>query len=388
MSKKNKQQIGKKIFKGILLVLNLIAALMLLMAFFAHLIRPSISSWIAFCGLAFPYILIVNGVFCVLWLFISYPYAFISLTIILLNVNNIDKHFQLKDAAVPLNCSRSVKVLSYNAQLFGVYTYDDEAQRNQQKEKIFDFLRAEKPDIACFQEYFWDKSDKLNFVTTDSILSILSLKDDQQHHYLYFPVNLREEYYYGLAIFSRYKIIRAEPIVFPDSSTNSAIFVDIKYKNDTLRIYNLHLASIHMDKVDYSTGKQIFNSQFDDPFLNQKTKKIFKKIKTAFITRQQQSITIHRHIDSCKYPVIICGDFNDSPASYSYYKIGHRFKDTFRESGKGTGYTYNGDAFPKYRIDYILHDKQYNSYMHTVGRDLDVSDHFPVYCTLSLQKKM
>ena len=386
MNKKNKRHLGPKVIKVILLALNLVAALMLLMAFFAHLIRPSISSWIAFCGLAFPYILIANGVFCVLWLFIRYPYAFISLSLILLNVNNIDKHFQLREAAAPINCSRSVKVMSYNAQLFGVYTYD-EKQRDEQKEKIFDFLRAEKPDITCFQEYFWDKSGKLNFPTTDSILSILSLKKDNYHYYQYFPTNLREEYYYGLAIFSRYKIIRADPIIFPDSSANSAIFVDIKYKSDTIRVYNLHLASIHMDNVDYSTGKQIFNSKFDDPYLNQKTKKIFKKIKTAFITRQQQSITIHKHIDSCHYPIIICGDFNDSPASYSYHKIGHRFKDTFRESGKGTGYTYNGDAFPKYRIDYIFHDKQYNSYLHTVAKDLNVSDHYPVFCTLSLQKK-
>lgn len=387
MIKKNKGHLFKRIFKGALLLLNFIAAAMLLMAFLAHFIRPSISSWIAFCGLAFPYILLVNGIFCVVWLFFSYQYSFISLSLILLNVNNIDKHFQLREAAAPINYNRSVKIMSYNVQLFGLYS-SEKKQRNQQKEKIFEFLKTEKPDIVCFQEYFWDKSGKLKFPTTDSILNILSLKDNKKNYYQYFPTNLRNEYFYGLAIFSRYKIVRAEPIIFTDSSANSAIFADIKYKGDTIRIYNLHLASIHMDKTDYSTGKQIFNNKFDDPYLNQKTKNICNKIQTAFVKRQQQSITIRKHIDSCRYPVIICGDFNDSPASYSYYKIGHGFKDSFRESGKNTGYTYNGDAFPNYRIDYIFHDKQYNSYLHTVGADIDVSDHYPIFCTLSLQKKL
>lgn len=387
MSKKNKFQIVQKVFKIFFLILNIIAAFLLFMAFMAQITRPALSTLSAFCGLAFPYILLVNCAFCILWLFFHYQYSFISLVLILININNIDRHFQLREAASPLNCSRCIKVMSYNVQLFGIYSQDP-AQRNVKRTKILDFLQEEQPDIACFQEYFWDKSGKLKFPTTDSILSIMKLDEDKNHYYQFFPKNLHNEYFYGLAIFSRYKIVRAEPVIFPDSSANTAIYIDIKYKSDTIRIYNLHLASIHMDKTDYSTGKQIINSQFDDPYLNEKTKNIFKKIKTAFVTRQKQSITIHKHIDSCRYPVIICGDFNDSPASFSYHKIGHKFKDTFRESGKGTGYTYNGDAFPKYRIDYIFHSKQYNSYQHTVFKEMDASDHFPICSTISLQKKL
>jgi len=107
----------------------------------------------------------------------------------------------------------------------------------------------------------------------------------------------------------------------------------------------------------------------------------------AFQMRQGQAIAVREDIDSCKSPVIVCGDFNDSPGSFSYHKIAHGFTDSFRNSGKGRGTTYFGDAFPAYRIDYILHDKQFNDFGHTVCTQLKASDHYPIFSYISIIKK-
>jgi len=85
------------------------------------------------------------------------------------------------------------------------------------------------------------------------------------------------------------------------------------------------------------------------------------------------------HIDSCKYPVFLCGDFNDTPVSYAYRSLRGNLNDAFLECGpRGMGKTYNG-PFPSFRIDYILFPDGYDAAgFKVLGRSY--SDHFPVSC--------
>ena len=117
---------------------------------------------------------------------------------------------------------------------------------------------------------------------------------------------------------------------------------------------------------------------------DKKAKILYEKIGLAFDIRKEQAKVLNRHIKSCPHYTIVCGDLNDSPASFAYNKVANNLKDSFRESGKGTGKTYLGETFPNFRIDYILHDKAYKSYGHTVGTSISISDHYPVYTWISL----
>ena len=392
MAKKEKYFI-KKFFVFLFFALNMIAALGLLFALLAQFISPNTSIVVAYCGLAFPYLMFTNLFFVFFWLFIKYRFAFISLALLLLNVNNIDKYFQFSGMDKPPVCDNCLKVMTYNAQLFGVYNSNNSKEREKDKNLIFDFLNQEQPDIMCFQEFFYDKSGKLEFNTLDSLVSMFKLdkrgkKDARNYYATHFPTNLREEYYYGLAIFSKYKIVNSGPVELPDtSSTNGALFADIKYKNDTVRVYCLHLESFKMDKFDYEVGRMLVNTELNDPELNAKAMKLSNKLTVAFKKRAIQADVIKKHIKESPYPVIICGDFNDTPASYAYNQIVSGFKDTFRSSGRNKGITYIGDAFPAYRIDNIAHHRRFSSYGHTVCTDLTVSDHYPVYTYISIKKR-
>lgn len=382
MKKKSKK---KGLFEALFLTLNLLVMLPLFCAFFAQMLPPTSLALCSLCGLFFPYLLYANLFFVVFWLFVKYKFVLISLCVILLNINNIDRHFQFKPTAVPEPCVNCVKVMSYNVKLFGVYDDDSEPKTGAKKQKILNFLKEEQPDIVCFQEYFYENSKRINFPTTDTILPILKLDNDPKYYYQYFPQKLKNEYFYGLAVFSRYRIVRAEPVPMPEFSSNAAVFIDIRFKRDTIRIYNVHLASIHMDRADYETSRKFSNQESDSNF-NENAKHIYDKLAQAFVNRKMQVDSLRAHMDACPYPIILCGDFNDTPASYSYNRLAKKLKDTFRKSGSGMGTTYNGDAIPAYRIDYILHDSEYRSYGHKVVRKVDVSDHFPIVSHISLQK--
>jgi endonuclease/exonuclease/phosphatase family metal-dependent hydrolase len=366
--------------------INIVVALALLGAFVNHFVPPTGATRLAFLGLAFPYLLVTNLIFSVLWLFLKYPFCIISLIPILLNINNIDSHYQLKGNAIPVRCPNCTKVMSFNVKLFGLYNSDNRTEQNANKQQIINFLKKEKPGILCLQEYFYENGHTRNFPTKEPILSALGLDDSKRYYYQYFTSNHKQENFYGMAIFSRYPIMRTGAVQMPDSSTVSAIFADIRYKNDTIRVYCVHAASIHLDKPDYSVGKQIMETQLSDPRMNRNVLTVLSKFNKTFKKRRFQAEALHAHIDSCRLPVVVCGDFNDTPASYVYYQIAKGLKDSFRESGAGKGFTYHSEAFPSYRIDYILHNKTYNDYNHTVHTEMTVSDHYPISTIISLQK--
>lgn len=384
MSKK-KRHILRKLLKTGLAILNVAAAAALAGSFLAPVIRPTFSNAIAYCGLFFPYILAANAFFVLLWLFIDRRWMLLSTVMILLNVNNIDRHYQLRGQEKPERCARCLKVMSYNTRMFGVYQTDSRKEQSRQVDEIIRYIKKEQPDILCIQEFFDDRSGRLDIHTAKGILNAMNLNENDRTHRFYLKEN--GSHMYGLAVFSKYRILDDGHVLFHDSSANSAMYMDIRYRGDTLRVYNLHLKSIRADREDYRTGRDIMEKNVNNPRLNKKVKKLYHKVASAFERRQMQAQAVSDDIDSCRYPVIVCGDFNDSPGSYSYHRISKKLKDTFRSSGKGAGCTYAGDAFPSYRIDYILHDKRYNDFDHHVGTELKVSDHYPVCSYISILEK-
>lgn len=381
MAKKKSNKL-KLIGKFLLIVVTVLSVIALFFSFLAQVIPPSFSSTIAYCGLLFPYLLIINFVITFIWLIVDFTWALLPAIVILLNVNNIDKHFQFRGIDKPEVCVNCLKVMSYNAKAFNIYKSDQKSLNRQ----VIHFLQNEKPDILCIQEYSHDSKGKTGFNSTEAIIQAMNIKDNERTHKVLLPYKNKLGYEFGMAIFSKYRIVGGGFVETSDSSSNKSMYVDIRYNGDTIRVYNIHLASMHLDSTDYATGKAMWAGVYDSTF-NNKAQKLSKKISMAYELRQQQTKAVRAHITQCPYPVILCGDFNDSPGSYCYHKILKGLKDAFRSSGTGTGTTYIGGDFPAYRIDYIAHDKQFNDFQYTVCHDLAVSDHYPIYTFVSLVKK-
>jgi endonuclease/exonuclease/phosphatase family metal-dependent hydrolase len=254
--------------------------------------------------------------------------------------------------------------------LFDLYNWShNKLTRN----RMFSFIKKEEPDIACFQEYF--QGDSGYFNTTDTLQQFLAAR----HVHVEFTLTMRQIQHWGIATFTRYPILGKGRIDFEGKSNNICIYTDVLIGSDTVRIYNMHLQSFLFSKEDYKFVEDLEKDKEVDEI--EGSMSIFKRMKKAFILRAPQADVVASHIAVCPYRVIVCGDFNDTPFSYTYHRIKGSLGDSFMESGSGLGKTYFGN-FPSFRIDYIFHSKGYRSYQYTTHPE-DYSDHFALTTLLS-----
>lgn len=361
---------------GLFLLLNGLAVLLLLMSYISAYINPKNFSIIAFFGLGYPIILAINLLFIVFWFFVKVRYIFISILFILLGCNHLGRLVQFNSSAEITANTSQIKILSYNIQNFvkentstTKYIQDFENQR-----EITNFIAEQEADIICLQEVLYDKENFEQF--PDQI----GEKFNCQHSYYknYYPN--KKNKIDALVIFTHYHIINKGYFEYLDKTIG--IYCDILMENDTVRLYNLHLASIHFRREEYDFISDITKQQNQEEF-KANTLKVISKMNTAFIKRGYQTNILTAHISKSPYPVIICGDFNDTPSSYAYRKISENLKDAFVESGKGFGITYAGKNFPAFRIDYIFHDNRFES-VNFRKHKIPYSDHYPISCSLMI----
>ena len=179
--------------------------------------------------------------------------------------------------------------------------------------------------------------------------------------------------FYAIATFSKFPIINKGEIIHPASSSLT-IYTDVIIKRDTFRIYNNHLESFRLKKMERSFLNEMATS--DDKETINEVKNISVSLKKGFVRRAIQAQEVKENIDKSPYPVIVLGDFNDTPVSYAYRKIRKGLNDSFVNSGYGAGFTYKGN-YPPNRIDYILYDNTLiNTYFEIIK--VKYSDHYPI----------
>jgi endonuclease/exonuclease/phosphatase family metal-dependent hydrolase len=264
-----------------------------------------------------------------------------------------------------------VKLISFNVRLFNASHWRENPST---RTGILTFIRDENPDIFCIQEFY--SSSREGFREGDVYRKLDQLP---YRHIAYSDFNRSSGY--GIATFSSYPIIHTGRIPLQGSSI--CVYSDILIDRDTFRVYNCHLQSVNLDSEQY----QILDSlkfRYDDQQIAE-IKDISGRLRDAFIKRAAQADIIAADIAVCQHPVIICGDFNDTPVSYTYRTIKDGLLDAFSESGWGLGRTYNGE-FPSFRIDYILHSEPIQA-LYFSREKIMLSDHFPIIGYLKLKNE-
>jgi len=257
--------------------------------------------------------------------------------------------------------AKGLKVLSYNVHLF------DYKRRTEGKfdPNVYTWLQDHPADVKVFQEFYQD-------FTTASRNSIKLLGKDQGFNVSYHLIEGKpEKRSYGMAIFSRYPIIN-EGKVFDNSRTNGAIFADIVVNDDTVRIYNAHLESMKIN----SEGLENIEG------VKENYRQTLSKLHQGSLARSKQLKVLVEHYSNSPHPIILMGDLNEIPYSYTYFKLSERLQNAFEKSGRGFGFTYNRILF-FLRIDHIFSSPEITPIQFKTHREVDYSDHYPVSATFT-----
>jgi endonuclease/exonuclease/phosphatase family metal-dependent hydrolase len=336
-----------KIFEKFVFVINSFLAFALLLSYVLPYIEPQKFALLSVLSLAVPFLIIVNILFLVYWLLKVKKQLVLSLFVLALGYSYMFSLYKLT-ASKNVNDSENISVMNYNVRLFNLFDWIDNPNL---KEDMSVFLMDQNPDILCMQEYRPDEDINL-----------------KAYPYKYIQLSGRKVKN-GQAIYTKFPIINSGSIKFPDTS-NNAIFADIVKNQDTIRIYNLHLESSHIDPNTEEISKE--NSQ-----------NLFKRVGWTFKKQQSQAEQFLEHKNKCTFKTIISGDFNNTAYSYVYNEIKGDMKDTFKQAGNGFGRTFDFKFFP-IRIDFVLVDDTFEINAFKTF-DVKYSDHYPVMAKVKVK---
>jgi len=179
-----------------------------------------------------------------------------------------------------------------------------------------------------------------------------------KYYFCHYPIKSSIIMNSGLVICSKFPILSRGREIFKDAcgedrfSEKGLIYITVKIRNKTHTVINTHLNA----------------------------DAIFSSVKYSQEIRMKQMKQVLHRMTQYRNDVILCGDFNDTPMSYSYNMIKGELSDAFSISGKGTGNSFV--KIPTLRIDYIMHNKNLNS-INFQTHNLILSDHYAISCEIT-----
>ncbi len=345
---------------------NILSAMGLLASYLAYYFSPQWFTFFSFAGLAYPILLLINLIFVLYWVLRFKLKLILPVICIAAGYLHLERLYQFGSPPKVVNPGESLRVMSYNVRMFNEYQWIPEQGIPQEIGRL---INSNAPDVLLLQEYYQSENTP---------------KFQYPHEFTKLTNDGRN---YGLKVFSKFPIVETGTLSYdkPNESgvsvNNQFIYADVRWKNRTIRFINVHLASVGLGVSDYqrlqnpNEGSQ---EEIRNGFL-----KILKRLHWAFKRRGEQIEAVERAINDSPHPVVLCGDFNDTPQSYTYHRVDLLLNDCFMEAGNGFGKTYARGPVP-FRIDYIFHADELRVNRYEVISE-KLSDHYPVIAELEFR---
>ena len=366
----------RKLISRSFIAFNILIILLYLLVCLVPFLESGSFWFIAMLGLVFPFLFILVFLLLLYWLIRRrWKWALVPAVALLLSWQQVSScfafRFQNDDKEILNNKpENSIRVLSWNVARLDENNRDARGGKSYH-DIMLDWMQMANADIICLQEFFECYDPKI------SDQNILAIKKMGYSYHYFFPSSIVYEgnFQFGLCIFSRFPIVDSARFLNGAGAHSEGFsYVDLKIKENTVRVFNTHLESVGFSRHDYETLGNIEN-----------TRNIFRKIKVSYELRNLQASTLSSHIKASPHPVIVCGDIDDVPNSYAYFKVKGDKKDVFLERGAGLGRTYQFIS-PSLRIDYIFADKKMKVRQSATLQPV-YSDHYPILADIEIPQK-
>lgn len=345
---------------------NIATIVVMLLVGYSDRINPTDYPLLSTVGMTFPFFLLMNMGFLLFWLIFKWTRAWVPVAGFLLAYVPISIYMPIHQSQeVP---DDAIKLISYNVCSYGGnYRYENGF------EMVRDYLRDQQADIVCVQEdadswrrYVFQEYAKV-FPSNDTLVLVIN--------------NLS---FNALGIHTRYPIIKRERIAYNSLANGSAAWW-LQVGKDTLIVVNNHFESCHLSTEDRQVYRQLIKGETPRDSVRMESQMLLVKLAEANAKRAEQIRTVKQYVEEhAGYPIVVCGDFNDNPISYSRHAMGENLTDCFVSTGRGIGLSYNQKAF-SFRIDHVFCSKDIQPYNCQIDSEMDASDHNPVLCWLKIR---
>ena len=366
----------RKIRRRVWLLLNILVVLWILLGVLCLQVPPDDFWPAAFIAFSLPAPLILNFLFLVYWVLRRSWLLVLPLAMFILGWNYYARLVAINSEDEIVEAGKTLQVLSFNTHVFNAYADRDGSEMEASSDMI-EWVAKHPADIICLQEFYSNRGSN-----TYNTISKIGTRYDR---YRFFSVSYvdRNKADIGIVIFSKYPIVNKGVIRFGESNHNRGIWVDVNVKGDTVRVYTAHLQSMSIKSQDI---ENTYSAIGNEENFKKEGRNLARRLKRGFIARGNQVELLLEHIRESPYPVIVCGDFNDIPFSYTYNKMASELKNAFVEAGSGVGATYNG-PLPFLRIDNQFYSESLKAYQFETHYEMGLSDHFPISAKYVIEPK-
>ncbi len=341
--------------------INIGFVLLLLLTYITPFVRAETWGWLSLLALAYPFIMFVNGLFALGWIFFRSWYAVLSVVAILIGFSNHIRYIKLYSTAnKEAKCDESIRLMSYNLKGMSMIPSKSEKDIAGKIDSLYKAISdlQEFPDILCLQEVSNGKEIAKRF---------------GMGHVLHASKS-------SLWMLSRFPII-ANGEIEGEETSPSAMWADIKTPQGTLRVYNMHLVS---NRVTNTTEELIQDMDLKNENTWNNIRFIISRYRHTTKLRAIEAQKIQNHIINAPHPVVLAGDGNDPPLSNVYHVLSDGLNDSFVARGSGLSTTY-ASKLPLLRIDYFLGTPQISFKDHQTY-PLNFSDHYPIATGICINK--
>lgn len=367
--------------------LTLLAALLLLASAFSDVVSPEVLIVAAYLGLLFPFILLAD----VVWLLLLVAMRRWRLVLVMVLVmaacstriwRYMPLHFVKPEPVMNVITQAGIEKTT-EVDTFQVMTFNTRALGDAHLGKVtdplpvMDLVRDCGADVVCLQEYTYS----LKGGHTEKQLCEMVKK--QYPHYRHLLNSGRNNM--GITLFSKWPIVKYEKIDTNSDKYVWAFYCELDVDGRRVCVVNCHLQSNTLPKADRKLYKQQIEHFEADSLVRMEDG--LRHLIPAFRLRAKQTGIINRFLadkfSNQNIPLLICGDMNDTPTSYTYRTMRGSLSDAWQDAGLGLGITYREAPF-WFRIDHVLHSEHFHTLDAQVLRHFEHSDHYPVMVTFQL----
>jgi len=358
----------KKLAVNMLTGASVVTSLFLVGVGYSDYINPVDFPSLACLGLLFPFFIVANLLMLIVMLIFKWKRALIPIIGFALAYGPIRTYFPIHaKKEVPEEC---IKIVSYNVCGYGGnYRYEKAV------DTIVSYVQRIDPDIVCLQEDHGGKGGN----------PVEAWKNIYPYNDTTVVSSISADVINAIGIHTRFPIIRKERIQY-ESTNNGSVAYYLQAGQDTIIVINNHLEHTHLTTADRDNYKKVIRGGMERADAEEEALHIIDQLGIGMSKRAVAADSLCRYVHAhADYPVILCGDFNDTPISYTRRVISQALTDCFVETGRGLGLSFNQKGF-NFRIDHIMCSDHFEPYNCSVDSEMDASDHYPIMCWLEKKK--